>query len=89
MEFNMGVDAQITREATIFANFGYDVAFCGDSYAFDGNFGIRVMWRTHSLANRSSAHPWASTRGAYDADNGYVKGCGNREALPQFHLGLG
>jgi len=41
---NAGMDAQITRATSLFANVGYQVSTNGNTTAYNGKAGLRVAW---------------------------------------------
>jgi len=43
-ELNAGINGQIDRYTTLFANASYQQRFEGKTYAYDGKLGIRVNW---------------------------------------------
>jgi outer membrane autotransporter protein len=43
-ELNAGMDAQITRATSLFANVGYQVSTNGNTTAYNGKAGLRVAW---------------------------------------------
>ncbi|KRE17271.1 hypothetical protein ASE66_30720 [Bosea sp. Root483D1] len=43
-EVRAGVDAQITRNAALYASAGYSVGFNGRSHGYDGRIGVKVIW---------------------------------------------
>lgn len=43
-ELNAGVNAEINRETSLFANVGYQVATRGNSDAYNGKLGLRLAW---------------------------------------------
>jgi len=43
-EINVGASGQIDRTTTLFANVSYHTRFDGNSYAYNGKIGLRLVW---------------------------------------------
>ena len=44
VEFNAGISGDIAPGAALYANVGYQIGLDGDSTAYTGKAGVRVMW---------------------------------------------
>lgn len=43
-ELKVGADAQLTKNAALYASAGYSIGLNGRSHAYDGRLGIKVSW---------------------------------------------